>query len=351
MSVASTVRALRSVSDLLVPISFNRVGFELNRRGFDPTDPPDLPRSARRARVALVTGANSGIGRATASALARRGFEVWLLCRDRGRGEEVLEALGREHGHDRVRLGVVDVSSVASIRRFVRDEAPSHVDVLVHNAGVLPDRKSLSGDGVEVTFATSVLGPFALTGLLLDRMRESSDARVIFVSSGGMYLQRLDLSLLDVEEAKFDGVTAYANAKRAQVILARLFAERFSRGTSLTFASMHPGWVDTAAVRTSLPRFHEVMKRFLRTAEQGADTVVWLAASERPRGTLGKLWFDRRAAPVHPFPWTRERTRSREALLAFCEEKSGISLESVVPVSPPPSRRTNGAPTGPRVGP
>jgi NAD(P)-dependent dehydrogenase (short-subunit alcohol dehydrogenase family) len=150
MSLASMVRAFRSVSDLVVPISFNRVGFQLNRRGFDPTDPPDLPRSARGARIALVTGANSGIGRATASALARRGFDVWLLCRDSSRGAEALAALGREHGREKVHLSIVDVSSLASIRRFVRDEAPPRVDVLIHNAGVLQDRKSLSEDGVDV---------------------------------------------------------------------------------------------------------------------------------------------------------------------------------------------------------
>ena len=163
--------------------------------------------------------------------------------------------------------------------------------MLVHNAGVLPHEKKLTPDGVELTFATNVLGPFVLTAALMKRLSRSDDARVIFVASGGMYLQRLDLSLLDVQPESFDGTRAYANAKRAQVILAHLLADRCSK-SAITFASMHPGWADTVAVRTSLPKFHAAMGRFLRTPEQGAAPVVWLAACERVKGTSGKLWFD-----------------------------------------------------------
>ncbi len=318
------VRFVRPATDLVAPCAFNGMGFRLNRLGFDPED---LPRDAG-GRVALVTGANSGIGRATSLELARRGFEVWMLCRDAARGEEARDAVSRASGQARVHVGLVDMSSVASIRRFVEGFAPTKVDVLVHNAGVLPHDKTLVG-GVELTFATSVLGPFALTGLLQDRLHRSSDARVIFVSSGGMYLQRLDLSLLDADAAQFDGARAYANAKRAQVVLTHLLAERLGRDGSITFASMHPGWADTTAVRTSLPRFHALMWPLLRTAEQGADTVVWLAASHRPRRTAGAFWFDRRVAPEYPLPWTRERPESREELLRLCEKLSGVAAESL----------------------
>jgi dehydrogenase/reductase SDR family protein 12 len=322
-AVASVVRFIRPVTDLVALQSFNRIGFELNRRGFEPDD---LPRDVG-GRVALVTGANSGIGRATSLDLARRGFDVWMLCRDAARGAEARDAIARECGEARVHLGLVEMSSVASIRRFVEGLSARHVDVLVHNAGVLPHEKQLA-DGVELTFATNVLGPFALTGLLRERLSRSSDARVIFVASGGLYLQRLDLSLLDVGAARFDGTRAYANAKRAQVVLAHVLAERFPEGRPITFASMHPGWADTTAVRTSLPKFHAIMRRFLRSAEQGADTVVWLAASARARGTKGAFWFDRRVTPEYPFPWTRERPGAREDLLALCEKLSGVVLES-----------------------
>jgi NAD(P)-dependent dehydrogenase (short-subunit alcohol dehydrogenase family) len=298
------------------------MGFELNRRGFDPED---VQRDGL-GRVALVTGANSGIGRAASLDLLRRGFDVWMLCRDLGRGSEARDAMARECGEGRVHLAVVDISSLRSIRRLAEALPLEQVDVLVHNAGVLPRDKQLTEDGVELTFATNVLGPFALTGLLMDRLARSSDARVIFVASGGLYLQRFDLSLIEVPASRFHGPRVYANAKRGQVILAGMLAERFSDDAPVTFASMHPGWVDTTALRTSLPGFYGVMRPILRTAEQGADTVVWLATSDVPRGTRGQLWFDRRVACQHPLPWTRERGETRKRLLAQCELLSHVSL-------------------------
>ena len=326
MSVmASLVRFVRPASDLLALFSFNRMGFAFNRRGFCPDD---LPRDAG-GRVALVTGANSGIGRATSLELARRGFDVWMLCRDPGRGSEARDAIARECREDRLHLAIVDMSSLASIRRFVSDFSPRRIDVLVHNAGVLPRERHVTDDGVELTFATNVLGPFALTGLLLERLSQSTDARVVFVASGGLYLQRLDLSLISIESPRFDGTRAYANAKRAQVVLARTLASLFSSELPITFASMHPGWADTTAVRTSLPEFHAVMRHLLRSAEEGADTVVWLAASDCARGTRGALWFDRRVALEYPFPWTHESPVVRQELFALCEKLSGVTFANL----------------------
>jgi dehydrogenase/reductase SDR family member 12 len=314
-AVGAVVRLLRPATDPMVLFSFNRMGFEVNRHGFDPDD---MPRQVSR-RVALVTGANSGIGRAAARELLRRGFDVWLLCRDPVRGAEARDALAREGAGERVHLGIVDMSSLRSIRGLVDQLPPDGVDVLVHNAGILTHDRQLSANGVELTFATHVLGPFALTRMLEDRLSRSSDARVIFVASGGLYFQRLDLSLLE-SRATFDGTRAYANAKRAQVILAHVLAERFSERAPITFASMHPGWADTNALRTSLPAFHAAMRGLLRTAEQGADTVVWLSMSHRPRGTRGAFWFDRRVAREYPLPATRESPAARERLLDMCQQ-------------------------------
>lgn len=319
-AASSLVRLLRPVTDSLPVFSFNRAGFEANRRGFDEED---LSVGAA-GRTALVTGANSGIGLATSYGLARLGFDVWMLCRDEERGREARDAVAREVGEGRVHLAIVDMSDLASIRQVV-GVLPAKIDVLIHNAGVLPDQKQLTQDGIELTFATHVVGPYALTGLLLERLRRSDDARVIFVASGGLYLQRLDLSLPDVDAAHFDGTLAYANAKRAQLVLARVLGERLP---GLTFATMHPGWADTKAVRASLPKFHAVMGGLLRTAEQGADTVVWLAASDRPKGRAPQLWFDRRPAAEYPVPWTREAGGAGQALDRLCERKSGVTMRA-----------------------
>ncbi len=313
------MRRLRPVADLVVPFAFTGPGFELNRRGFADERAVNLS-----GRVALVTGANAGIGLATAEGLARRGLQVWLLCRDEARGTAALEALRSAVPDADLALAVVDVSSIDSVRRFVEAFPPSRVDVLVHNAGVLPHTKSLSPEGIETTFATSVVGPFALTALLLDRLARSDDARVVFVSSGGMLLQRLDLGIPDEPSNRYDGLRAYANAKRAQVVLVGLFAEKMVGTAPITFASMHPGWVDTAGVRTALPTFHARMGRALRTPAQGADTIVWLATSETPKSTLGEFWFDRRVAPRHLLPWTRESERARGALWERCVAASGV---------------------------
>lgn len=321
-ALGSLVRGLRPATDLVAPYSFNRIGFELNRLGFDPGDLSEI----EAGRVALVTGANSGIGLATAHELARLGFDVWLLCRDRERGEQARKAIAAEVGEQRVHLAIVDMASLTSIRRLAQELPLDRIDVLVHNAGALPLEKKLSDDGIELTFATHVVGPFALTQLLMERLSRSSDARVVFVASGGLYPQRLDLSLLEVDAGAFDGVRAYANAKRAQVILTHLLAERVSGRYPITFASMHPGWVDTAAMRASLPRFYAAMRGLLRTAEQGADTAVWLAANTAPTRTNGAFWFDRREALEYPLPFTREGLAEREQLLLLCERLSGVDV-------------------------
>ncbi len=124
-------------------------------------------------------------------------------------------------------------------------------------------------------------------------------------------------------------VAAACGGAPTATLLARILAGRFSNELLITFASMHPGWPDTTAVRTSLPKFHSVMRHVLRSAEEGADTVVWLAASDRARGTVGAFWFDRRVAPEYPLPWTRESPGLRQELFALCEKLSGVTFENI----------------------
>jgi NAD(P)-dependent dehydrogenase (short-subunit alcohol dehydrogenase family) len=275
--------------------------------------------------VCVVTGANSGIGRAAASALAARGAEVWLLCRDRGRGEEAVASIRKATGNRRVHLAVVDVSHLAAVRTFAQGFAPARVDVLIHNAGVLPATRQENPEGVELTLATNVIGPFLLTHLLQSKLAAATGARVIFVSSGGMYAQRLSLDDLQWTERPFDGVSAYAQTKRMQVILTELLARRWARARIAVHA-MHPGWADTPSVRSSIPRFWQVMRKRLRTPEQGADTLVWLAVA--PTLPSGRFWFDRAPQPTHLLPFTTERPRDRARLWRMCTGLAGLAPTS-----------------------
>ena len=307
-------RALsRAVDPLIVP-SFDRTGFRIHSLAFRPGD-LDVDLAERRC---LVTGANSGIGFETALALADLGAEVVLLCRNRVRGEAAVERIRTETGNRRARLETLDVSDLASVREVGARLATKPVDVLVHNAGLLADERSETRDGLELTFATHVVGPHLLTRLLRPSLEESDDARVIWVSSGGMYTRRLNLSDPNWNRREYDGVVAYAETKRAQVVLAELWAEQL-RGSSVVVNSMHPGWADTPAVESSLPRFHRVMQSVLRTPVEGADTAVWLAAAPHARDYTGRFFFDREPRRTHLLPFTRESEKDRRALWRLCE--------------------------------
>jgi NAD(P)-dependent dehydrogenase (short-subunit alcohol dehydrogenase family) len=327
-------RLASAVLDPTILFSFDRTGFLLHRTQFRADDlAVDLS-----GRVCLVTGANSGLGQATATALARLGADVWLLCRDAERGEAALAEMRRATRSRRLHLELVDLARQSSVREFARRFTEPRVDVLVHNAAVLPDARATTEDGIELALATNLIGPFLLTQLLLPRLRLAPAARVILVSSGGMYTQPLVVDeLLAPRKGEFDGVAQYARTKRAEVVLAELWAERLN-GTNMTVNSMHPGWADTPAVRTSLPRFHRVMRPLLRSAEEGADTIVWLAACPRIEGMTGLFWFDREPRRTHYVPWTRESAAERERLWQVCCELSGMKDQVLINADGLPER-------------
>jgi NAD(P)-dependent dehydrogenase (short-subunit alcohol dehydrogenase family) len=310
-------RALSRIVDPFILSSFDRTGFRIHSLTFQAQD-LDVDLSGRRC---LVTGANSGIGYETALALADLGAEVVLLCRSRERGEQAAQQIREQTGNSRVFLEFLDVSDLGSIREAAARLSSGAVDVLVHNAGVLPDERVETDDGLESTFATNVVGPFLLTRLLRGNLEKSPDGRVIWVSSGGMYTRRLNLEDPNWTEREYDGVIAYAETKRAQVVLSELWAEELL-GSSVVVNAMHPGWADTPSVKTSLPRFHRLTRNILRTPAEGADTVVWLAACPRARQSTGRFFFDREERRTHLLPFTRESEEDRRALWRLCERSS-----------------------------
>ena len=286
--------------DKTIVFSFDRTGYKRHARDFDAHDlDVDLSGS-----TALVTGASSGLGIAVTEGLVSRGATVRMLCRNVSKGERVRESLSHPA---RASVEPIDLSDFDSVRDYAA-RAEDTVDILVHNAGVLVDARAGTVDGHELTLATNYLGPLLLTHELWPRLRD--DARIIHVSSGGMYSERLDTDALFEPPEPFDGVQAYARTKRAQVVIAEMLAQRSSRAVS----SMHPGWADTPGVERSLPRFYKMTKPILRTPEQGADTIVWLAASPAAAHPQGGFYFDRARRDPHLSAKTRETPSERERL-------------------------------------
>ena len=297
------------VLDASVLLSFNRSGYLRHSAQFDPSD---LSVDLTSRRIA-VTGANSGIGEATARALANRGAHVLMLCRSKERGEAARAAIVRDTGNDSIELVLVDMSTLDSVRAAALSIGGKPLDALIHNAGVLPNERQITPDGNELTLATNLLGPFLMSTLLAPELASGGGGRLLFVTSGGMYPTRLSMKDFQQERAPFDGVKAYSRTKRAQVVMTEQLAQRF-QNTNVVVHSMHPGWADTPAVASSIPTFHKVMSSMLRTPAEGADTLIWLAISAQALRSTGALWFDRRPVATHYFPGTRASQSVRDTL-------------------------------------
>ena len=323
------ISARSRVADLLdraldwtVGPGYSRVGFEVRERIWG-REALEL-----EGKVAIVTGATSGIGEAACVGMARGGAEVHLVVRDLEKGEEARGRVAAAAGVERAALGLhrCDLSSLASVRTFADSflRAQPRLDVLVNNAGVLPAERTHTDEGLELTFATNVLGPFLLTAKLLPALRAAAPARVIGVSSGGMYAAKLDLDDPQLEGREFNGTRFYAHTKRAEVVLGDEWARWLA--PDVQFFSMHPGWVATPGLAESLPGFDRLAKPLLRDPAAGADTIVWLAGSPTLRGQTGGFWHDRRRRPEHRLPRTRETAAERERFFAECERLAGVEV-------------------------
>ncbi|XP_028799952.1 dehydrogenase/reductase SDR family member 12-like [Neltuma alba] len=277
-------------------LNFTKAGFLEHSKRFKPEDmEAKIP-----SKNCIVTGANSGIGYATAEGLAQRGATVYLVCRNKERGEDALSKIQSTTGNPNVHLEVCDLSSVSEIKslasRFSKKDVPVHV--LINNAGLLENNRVATSEGFELNFAVNVLGTYTLTESMLPLLEKAApDARVITVSSGGMYTAPLTNDLM-YSESNFNGVEQYARNKRVQVALTEKWAERYTN-KGIGFYSMHPGWVETPGVARSLPSFNEKLQGKLRTSEEGADTLIWLALQPKDKLVSGALYFDRAEVTKH----------------------------------------------------
>lgn len=290
-------------------VGYTRLGYRLRHLR------PVLDGSNVQGRNVLVTGATSGLGQATAERLAALGANVTLVGRSEAKLDATVRRILSATPTARLRTELADLSSMADVaalaQRWIERGEPLHV--LVNCAGVLLNRRELTREGIEATFATNLLGHYLLTERLHPALAKGAPSRVINVSSGGMYTQRIRPDDLETERMRYDGPSSYARTKRGQVILSEHWAERW-RSDGIVVHAMHPGWADTQGVRVSLTTFHRITAALLRTAEEGADTIVWLAASEEAGRVTGLFWHDRRSWPTHRWARTHETDAERRAL-------------------------------------
>ncbi|KAK3095977.1 hypothetical protein FSP39_021558 [Pinctada imbricata] len=276
-------------------------------------------------RSYMITGANSGIGKCTALAIAQRGGTVHMVCRDPMRGEEARKEIEEKSGNKNIFLHLLDMSKPKDIFRFAQkfQSDGQQLDVLVNNAGCMVNKRELTEDGFEKNFATNTLGTHILTTALIPVLeRSQSSPRVVIVTSGGMLVQKLDVKDLQFERMNpFDGTMAYAQNKRQQVIMTEQYAQKYPK---VHISTMHPGWADTPAVRSSMPGFYEKMKDKLRTAEEGADTLIWLAISDAALKQPSGLFFqDRVPVSQHlPLAWTKATPQQHKDLMDKLDELS-----------------------------
>ncbi|GAA2714875.1 MULTISPECIES: oxidoreductase [Streptomyces] len=307
----------------------------MRRKGWRASDIPD-----QSGRTAVVTGANSGIGFVTARELARRGARVVLACRDETRGRAAEELMRSQVPGAEVELALLDLADLASVRAFAADLKDERIDVLVNNAGVmaLPQRQTV--DGFEMQFGTNHLGHFALTGLLLPRLRAAgAGARVVTVSSGMHVLGTVDPRDVQMEH-RYRRWLAYGRSKSANLLFVHELARRLAAaGSPLVAVAAHPGYAATnlqaagprMEQRAARERLVELLNRFLaQSAEAGALPSLYAATAPdvRPDDFFGprlQLW---RGAPVRSVRagWTRD-DRASAGLWRLSERLTGVTYD------------------------
>ncbi|KAK6479225.1 retinol dehydrogenase 12-like [Huso huso] len=253
-------------------------------------------------KTALITGANTGIGKETARDLARRGARVIIACRDLSKGEAAASQIRAETGSEQVLVRRLDLADNRSIKQFAEDflKEENRLHILINNAGVMMCPYSHTVDGFEMQFGVNHLGHFLLTHLLLDLLKQSAPARIINVSSLGHNFGRIKFDDLQSERS-YEGGLAYCQSKLANVLFTRELAKRLA-GTRVTVNSVHPGTVKSELVRHSslMALSWRIFSFFIKTPWEGAQTNIFCAVAEELENVSGKHFSDCSPAFVAP---------------------------------------------------
>ncbi|CAM5603187.1 oxidoreductase [Streptomyces canus] len=292
-------------------------------------------------RVAVVTGANSGIGYVTARELARRGARVLLACRSEVRGVGAGERLVAEVPGAEVQFARLDLGDLSSVREFAAAYPYDRLDLLINNAGVMALPYGTTADGFETQFGTNHLGHFALTGLLLPTLLETPAARVVTVSSTAHALANIDIDDLN-SERRYRRWVAYARSKTANLLFVHELARRLAaHGSDVVAAAAHPGYAATnlqtagpkMAGRRAAERFMRVGNRFFaQSADAGALPTLYAATARDvpPDSFTGPSLAGWRGSPAPSWraPWTRD-DRASQRLWAASEELTGVTYDAL----------------------
>jgi NAD(P)-dependent dehydrogenase (short-subunit alcohol dehydrogenase family) len=276
-------------------------------------------------KVCMVTGANAGIGKATAQGLANIGATVVMICRSRERGEVALSEIKKQSSNHRISLLVADLSSQAEIRKLAADFKGQHskLHVLVNNAGIIPRKREVTVDGFETQFAVNHLAPFLLTNLLLNVLKSSAPARIVTVASDMYRGATLDFDDLQSEQS-YGPVRAYCRTKLANVLFTCELARRLE-GTGVTANCLHPGVVATKLLADAMgvpSALRSTIRLIGSKPEKGAKTSIYLAASPEVETVSGKYFIKQKA--VEPSQASSDgNTASR--LWRVSAELTGIS--------------------------
>ncbi|MBT8101930.1 MAG: SDR family NAD(P)-dependent oxidoreductase [Gammaproteobacteria bacterium] len=329
-------RLLATADRLIVPgiWRFTKLGYKASRKHWDAVS------RFQGDRHAVVTGATSGVGEAAARQLASLGARLTVIARSKKKAEKLVADLKKQTGNSHIGFEIADLSMMSEVHALCDRllAAGEPIDMLINNAGALFNPRQQTPEGFEKSFALLLLSPYILTERLHPLLCKGESARVVNVSSGGMYSQKIRVNNLQSRWGTYSGSVAYARAKRGLMILTEEWAQRWEKD-GIVVNAMHPGWADTPGVETALPGFYRITKPFLRTPDEGADTAVWLAASTEAAKITGKFWLDREQHPSHLSQRTRETAAERRQLLETLQELR----ESTVPKKPRRRRKAGPA--------
>ena len=245
-------------------------------------------------KICLITGATSGIGKATALALAKMGATLVINGKDRDRGENTIQEIERISGNEKLELMIANLSSFEQVRKLASDIQKKYdkLDVLINNAGVFYSYREYSADGIEMQFAVNHLGHFLLTNLLLENLKKSKAARVINVSSNAHYQGTINFDDINFEKRYF-GWTVYCQSKLANVLFTHELVNRVDKNL-VTVNAMHPGVVRTKFADKHVSLIYRIgwnlQKPFMISAEEGAETIIYLATSKEVTNITGKYF-------------------------------------------------------------